>query len=383
MTIASLHAPTRTILVTGGAGYIGSHACVALLSAGHDIVVFDNFSNSSPRALQRVAEITGRTFAVAEGDIRDQAAIERTIRACGCDAVMHFAGLKSVPESVRRPLDYYDQNVIGTQRLLAAMVSTGVSRIVFSSSATVYGQPQFLPYTEDHPLAPVNPYGRTKLMIEDMLRDQCASDPAWSAALLRYFNPVGAHDSGLIGEDPLGVPNNLLPFVAQVAIGRRDHLKVFGNDYDTPDGTGIRDYVHVMDLAEGHVAALDRLDSPGCVALNLGTGLGHSVLDVIRAFELASGKPLPYQFVARRPGDLDSYYAATDAARTLLGWSATRSLATMCADHWRWQSLNPDGYAEQHHNREGVENVSLSPVMSSEPAPLDTLASPVSVSQSG
>src|SRR3954452_10569886 len=346
MSAKAPRALRETILVTGGAGYIGSHACVALLSAGHDVVVFDNFSNSSPRALDRVAEICGRALSVAEGDIRDQPALERTIRACDCTAIMHFAGLKSVPDSVKRPLDYYDQNVVGTQRLLSAMANTGVKRIVFSSSATVYGKPQFLPYTEDHPLAPVNPYGRTKLVIEDMLRDQCASDPEWSAAILRYFNPVGAHASGLIGEDPCGVPNNLLPFVAQVAIGRRDRLNVFGNDYDTPDGTGVRDYVHVMDLAEGHVAALDRLEQPGCFATNLGTGVGHSVLEVIRAFETASGTTIPLQFVERRPGDLDRYHAATDAAQISLGWTAKRSLATMCADHWRWQTLNPNGYEE-------------------------------------
>ncbi|MFB9268750.1 UDP-glucose 4-epimerase GalE [Bradyrhizobium erythrophlei] len=333
------------ILVTGGAGYIGSHACVALLSAGEDVVVFDNFSNSSPIALERVQKICGKPLAVVEGDVRDQAALETTLAQYGCTSVMHFAGLKSVQDSVAQPLDYYDQNVIGSHRLLRAMQATGVRKIVFSSSATVYGTPQFLPYTEEHPLKAVNPYGRTKLMIEEMLRDQYVSDNSWAIAILRYFNPVGAHESGLIGEDPKGVPNNLVPFVAQVAIGRRDRLNIFGNDYDTPDGTGVRDYIHVMDLAAGHVSALRLLDTPQCFAVNLGTGAGNSVLDVVRAFEAASGRPVPYEIKPRRAGDLDAYYAATDYAAKLLGWTATRSLETMCADHWRWQSGNPNGYA--------------------------------------
>ena len=333
------------ILVTGGAGYIGSHACVALLSAGEDVVVFDNFSNSSPKALERVQAICGRPLTVVEGDVRDQAALEKALTQHGCTAVMHFAGLKSVQDSVADPLEYYDQNVIGSHRLLRAMQSTGVRKFVFSSSATVYGTPQFLPYTEGHPLKAVNPYGRTKLMIEEMLRDQQVSDRSWAIAILRYFNPVGAHESGLIGEDPKGVPNNLVPFVAQVAIGRRERLNIWGNDYDTPDGTGVRDYIHVMDLAAGHVSALKLLDTPQCFTVNLGTGAGSSVLDVVRAFEAASGKPIPYDIKPRRPGDIDAYYAATDYATELLGWKATRSLETMCADHWRWQSSNPNGYA--------------------------------------
>jgi len=333
------------ILVTGGAGYIGSHTCVALLSAGEDVVVFDNFSNSSPKALERVQAICGKPLAVVEGDVRDQAALEQALSQHGCTAVMHFAGLKSVQDSVTDPLEYYDQNVVGSHRLLRAMRATGVRRIVFSSSATVYGTPQFLPYTEEHPLHAVNPYGRTKLMIEEMLRDQYVSDNSWSIAILRYFNPVGAHESGLIGEDPKGVPNNLVPFVAQVAIGRRDRLNVWGNDYDTPDGTGVRDYIHVMDLAAGHLSALRLLDTPQCSAVNLGTGAGSSVLDIIKAFEAASGRPIPYDIKPRRPGDIDAYYAATDHASKLLGWKATRSLETMCADHWRWQSSNPNGYA--------------------------------------
>ncbi|KJC56921.1 hypothetical protein UP10_31890 [Bradyrhizobium sp. LTSPM299] len=333
------------ILVTGGAGYIGSHACVALLSAGEDVVVFDNFSNSSPKALERVQTICGKPLSVVEGDVRDQAALEKALAQHRCTAVMHFAGLKSVQDSVADPLEYYDQNVIGSHRLLRAMRATGVRKIVFSSSATVYGTPQFLPYTEEHPLQAVNPYGRTKLMIEEMLRDQYVSDNNWAIAILRYFNPVGAHESGLIGEDPKGVPNNLVPFVAQVAIGRRERLNVWGNDYDTPDGTGVRDYIHVMDLAAGHVSALKLLDTPQCFAVNLGTGAGSSVLDVISAFEAASGRPIPYDVKPRRPGDIDAYYAATDYASKLLGWKATRSLETMCADHWRWQSSNPSGYA--------------------------------------
>ena len=334
------------ILVTGGAGYIGSHTCVALLSAGEQVVAFDNFCNSSPMALERVQKICGKSLvAVVEGDVRDQAALERVLAQYGCEAVLHFAGLKSVQDSVAQPLEYYDQNVIGSHRLLRAMHNTGVKRIVFSSSATVYGTPKFLPYTEAHPLNAINPYGRTKLVIEDMLRDHFASDPTWGIGILRYFNPVGAHESGLIGEDPKGVPNNLVPFVAQVAIGRRERLNVWGGDYDTPDGTGVRDYIHVMDLAAGHVSALQLLGSPQCLAVNLGTGAGRSVLEVVRAFEAASGKRIPYDLKPRRPGDLPSYYAATDYASELMGWTSTRSLETMCADHWRWQSNNPDGYA--------------------------------------
>jgi UDP-glucose 4-epimerase len=332
------------ILVTGGAGYVGSHACVALLNAGKDVVVLDNFCNSSPASLARVQTICGKSLTIVEGDIRDQAAVERVLAGYGCTAVLHFAGLKSVQDSVARPLKYYDHNVIGSHRLLSAMLNTGVNKIIFSSSATVYGNPQFLPYTEDHPLNAVNPYGRTKLVIEDMLRDQYASDPNWSIGILRYFNPVGAHESGLIGEDPKGVPNNLVPFVAQVAIGRRDRLNIWGDDYNTPDGTGVRDYIHVMDLAAGHLSALRLLHNPGCFAVNLGTGVGNSVLDVIRAFEKASGMRVPYDIKPRRPGDIDAYYAATAYASKLMGWNATRTLETMCADHWRWQSTNPDGY---------------------------------------
>ena len=334
------------ILVTGGAGYIGSHTCVELLNAGKEIVVLDNFANSSRKSLERVRQISRKPFAVVEGDIRDQAVLEKTLKDFGCAAVIHFAGLKSVLESVNSPLDYYDNNVIGSHRLLRAMQTSGVKRMIFSSSATVYGDPKFLPYTEDHPLNPVNPYGRTKLIVEEMLRDLSASDPTWSIGILRYFNPIGAHESGLIGEDPKGVPNNLLPFVAQVAVGRRERLNIWGNDYDTADGTGVRDYIHVVDLAQGHVAALKSLEQTGCLALNLGTGRGNSVLEVVKAFEQASGKPIPYDMRPRRSGDIASCYAATDrATRYLGGWRATRDIETMCRDHWRWQSQNPNGYA--------------------------------------
>ena len=328
------------ILVTGGAGYIGSHTCVELLNAGHELVVFDNFSNSHPEALARVEKITGRKLNVVKGDIRDQGALEEAIRRFNCTAVIHFAGLKAVGESVEKPLDYYDNNVIGTHRLLQAMANCGVKTLVFSSSATVYGEPQFLPLTEDHPLSATNPYGRTKLVIEEMLRDLYRSDPSWRIGILRYFNPVGAHESGLIGEDPQGIPNNLMPFVAQVAIGRRECLKVWGNDYPTPDGTGVRDYIHVVDLAKGHLKALQRLDSPQCYAVNLGTGTGYSVLEVVMAFAEASGRSVPYVIATRRAGDVAECYAEVSYAEKLLNWRAERDLSAMCSDAWRWESEN-------------------------------------------
>ena len=333
------------ILVTGGAGYIGSHTCVELLNAGKEVVVLDNFANSSRTSLERVQEICKKSLTIIEGDVRDEAGIEKVLRKFGCGAVIHFAGLKSVLDSVNAPLDYYDNNVIGTHRLLRAMQATNIKRIIFSSSATVYGDPQFLPYTEDHPLNPVNPYGQTKLVVENMLRDLFAGDASWSIGILRYFNPIGAHDSGLIGEDPRGVPNNLLPYVAQVAVGRRERLNVWGGDYDTPDGTGVRDYIHVVDLALGHVAALASLEQPACFAVNLGTGRGNSVLEVVKAFEEASGKRIPYDIRPRRSGDVAACYAATDlAAKHLGGWRAGKNLEAMCRDHWRWQSQNPNGY---------------------------------------
>ncbi len=333
------------IFVTGGAGYIGSHTCVELLQAGLDVAVFDNFCNSQPESLLRVQRITGRTLRVIEGDIRDRAALEAALKSSGATAVVHFAGLKAVGESVEQPLAYYDNNVLGTLRLLEAMGSCGVKSLVFSSSATVYGDPQRLPLTEDHPLSATNPYGRTKLVIEDMLRDLHRSDPAWRMSILRYFNPVGAHASGLIGEDPQGTPNNLLPFVAQVAVGQRDAVNVWGDDYPTPDGTGVRDYIHVVDLALGHLKALERLQAHAeCQAINLGTGVGYSVLEMIQAFSQACGKPVPYRIAGRRAGDIASCYADPTQAANLLGWRATRNLQTMCADAWRWQSNNPTGY---------------------------------------
>jgi UDP-glucose 4-epimerase len=332
------------IFVTGGAGYIGSHTCVELLNAGQDVLVFDNFSNSHPESLKRVESITGRKIQLVEGDIRDQTALEEALRRFGCTSVIHFAGLKAVGESVEKPLEYYDNNVIGTHRLLLAMGNCGVKRLVFSSSATVYGEPQRLPLTEDHPLSATNPYGRTKLIIEDMLRDLHRSDPPWQIGILRYFNPVGAHASGLIGEDPQGIPNNLMPFVAQVAVGRREQLKVWGCDYPTPDGTGVRDYIHVVDLAIGHLKALARLREPQCFEVNLGTGTGYSVLDVVKAFEQACGRPVPYELAPRRPGDVAACYADPAFAAELLGWRAERGIEAMCVDAWRWQSGNPNGF---------------------------------------
>ncbi len=332
------------ILVTGGAGYIGSHTCVELLNAGHEVVVFDNFSNSHPEALRRVQTITGKSLLVVEGDIRDQAALEETIRRFACTSVIHFAGLKAVSDSVEKPLEYYDNNVVGTHRLLLAMRNCGVKTLVFSSSATVYGEPQFLPLTENHPLSATNPYGRTKLVIEDMLRDLQQAEPEWRMILLRYFNPVGAHPSGMIGEDPQGIPNNLLPYIAQVAVGRRDCLQVLGNDYPTHDGTGVRDYIHVVDLAKGHLKALASLDAPGCLAVNLGTGIGYSVLDVVKAFEAASGQSVPFRFAPRRAGDVAACYANSILAEQRLGWKAELDLRRMCADAWRWQSINPNGF---------------------------------------
>ena len=333
------------IFVTGGAGYIGSHTCVELLAAGHDVTVFDNFSNSQPEAIHRVQELAGRTLHLVRGDIRDRQALATALRASGASAVIHFAGLKAVGESVQQPLAYYDNNVVGTVRLLEVMAECTVNTLVFSSSATVYGEPQHLPLTEDHPLSATNPYGRSKLMIEDMLRDLHRSDPAWRISILRYFNPVGAHASGRIGEDPQGMPNNLLPFVAQVAVGQREFVNVWGDDYATPDGTGVRDYIHVVDLALGHLRALERLQTHAeCHAINLGTGVGYSVLDMLRAFEHACGKKIPYRIAPRRDGDVAACYAAPAAAQDLLGWQAQRDLATMCADAWRWQNNNPTGY---------------------------------------
>jgi UDP-glucose 4-epimerase len=337
----------KNILVTGGAGYIGSHACVELLNAGYNVTVFDNYCNSKPEALNRVERITGKTLARIQGDVRDGTSLVRALQQSQATAVIHFAGLKAVGESVQKPLDYYDNNVVGTLRLLEAMAVCSVNTLVFSSSATVYGDPQRLPLTEDHPLSATNPYGRSKLVIEDMLRDAFQSDQTLRLGILRYFNPVGAHQSGLIGEDPQGVPNNLLPFVAQVAVGRRELLNVWGNDYATPDGTGVRDYIHVVDLALGHVRALEMLgksENGQCSAINLGTGNGYSVLDMVKAFEAASGKAVPYQVQPRRAGDIAACYADPALALQRLGWRAERDLQAMCQDAWRWQSNNPQGY---------------------------------------
>lgn len=335
-----------SVLITGGAGYIGSHTCVELLNAGFDVVIFDNLSNSHPMALQRVEQITGKKVNWISGDIRDAHAIESALRTHHCQAVIHFAGLKAVGESVQQPLLYYDNNVVGTLRLLEAMQTCDVKTLVFSSSATVYGKPQQLPLTETHPLSATNPYGRTKLMIEEILRDLYKADNQWRIVMLRYFNPVGAHESGLIGEDPQGIPNNLMPFISQVAVGRREYLSIWGNDYNTPDGTGVRDYIHVVDLAQGHLKALDFLqkNAPQTIALNLGTGKGFSVLEMLHAFEKNSQKKIVYQFFPRREGDVDASFANTELAEQLLNWRATKDINAMCQDTWRWQQNNPNGY---------------------------------------
>ena len=332
------------ILVTGGTGYIGSHTVVELLAAGKDVLILDNYANSSPKVLERIAKISGRAPAFREGDIRDADGLRALFAAHRIEAVIHFAGLKAVGESVEQPLTYYDNNVNGTLCLLQAMRQAGVRRLVFSSSATVYGDPHHVPIREDFPLQATNPYGRSKLMVEEMLRDLQRAEADWQIAILRYFNPVGAHPSGLIGENPNGIPNNLMPFVAQVAVGKRAQLSVFGNDYPTPDGTGVRDYIHVVDLAQGHLAALAALARSGqSLTVNLGTGQGYSVLDMVRAFEAASGRPVPNQIVARRAGDIATCYADPQLAGELLGWQARRGIGEMCADAWRWQSKNPDG----------------------------------------
>ncbi len=333
------------ILVTGGAGYIGSHTVVEMLAANLEPLILDNFSNSSPRVVDAIERIAGKRPPVVEGDVRDRAGLRRIFDAHPIDGVIHFAGLKAVGESVEQPMRYYENNVAGSLALFQAMAEAEVFRLVFSSSATVYGDPHSVPIREDFPLRVTNPYGRSKLIIEDMLRDLAHADPRWRVALLRYFNPVGAHPSGMIGEDPQGIPNNLMPYVAQVAVGRRPELSVFGGDYPTPDGTGVRDYIHVVDLARGHLAALKALDKmPGAVPINLGTGRGYSVLEVVAAFERASGRKVPFRIVDRRSGDIATCYADSSLAKEYLGWSATRDIATMCEDAWHWQSINPMGF---------------------------------------
>ncbi|WP_116368294.1 UDP-glucose 4-epimerase GalE [Parahaliea mediterranea] len=336
---------SNTILVTGGAGYIGSHTCVALIEAGYQPLVFDNLSNSSEEVFQRLQRITGQRVPFVRGDLRDPAALDAVFASRDISAVIHFAGLKAVGESVEQPLAYYQNNVAGTLNLLQVMAAAGVESLVFSSSATVYGDPASNPIREDFPRSATNPYGQSKLTIEHILGDLSAARPDWRIACLRYFNPVGAHPSGLIGENPQGIPNNLVPYIAQVAVGRREALSIFGGDYPTRDGTGVRDYIHVMDLAEGHVAALRYLQgSAGLLNVNLGTGQGVSVLEMLAAFEQACGKTLPYQIVDRRPGDVAECFANADLAAAALNWRASRSLQAMCEDVWRWQSGNPRGY---------------------------------------
>ncbi|QSX28892.1 UDP-glucose 4-epimerase GalE [Shewanella cyperi] len=336
-----------TILVTGGAGYIGSHTVVELLQAGAEVLVLDNLSNSSITALERVGQITGKSVDFIEGDILNRPLLQKLFTDYKIDAVVHFAGLKAVGESVAKPLKYYENNVTGTLVLCQVMADFGVKQLVFSSSATVYGDPASLPITEDFPTGATNPYGRSKLMVEEILADLHHADPSWNIARLRYFNPVGAHESGLIGEDPNDIPNNLMPFISQVAVGKRKCLSVFGQDYPTHDGTGVRDYIHVVDLARGHLKALEKLaQQPGLVTYNLGTGVGYSVLDMVKAFEHASGQPIKYQIAPRRPGDIAACYANPDKAKRELGWRAEYGIEEMVVSSWRWQSNNPNGYGQ-------------------------------------
>ena len=336
-----------SILVTGGAGYIGSHTVVELLNAGNEVVVVDNFSNASQKSISRIQELTGKQFPCYEVDIRNGAGLREILASHNIDSVIHFAGLKAVGESTQIPLEYYDNNINGTLVLLDEMRRAGVFKLVFSSSATVYGDPASVPISEDFPTSATNPYGRTKLMIEEILRDLSASDPRWAIVLLRYFNPVGAHLSGRIGEDPKGIPNNLLPYITQVAIGRLEQLSVFGDDYPTKDGTGVRDYIHVVDLSLGHLRALDRIaEDKGVFTYNLGTGNGYSVLEMVKAFEAASGKAVSYKIAPRRPGDIAECYADPALANQDLNWKAERGLEDMMRDSWKWQKNNPEGYDE-------------------------------------
>ena len=335
------------VLVTGGAGYIGSHTCIQLLDAGHEIAVVDNLSNSCEVSLERVKQITGKDVKFYKNDLLDEAALEQIFSENDFDAVIHFAGLKAVGESCAIPLKYYHNNITGTLILLDVMAKHNVKKLVFSSSATVYGDPHTVPITEDFPTSATNPYGQTKLMIENILKDLYKSDNEWNIALLRYFNPVGAHESGLIGEDPNGIPNNLVPYISQVAVGKLACLSVYGNDYDTPDGTGVRDYIHVEDLAHGHLLALKKItDNVGVVTYNLGTGNGYSVVQMIEAFEKASGKKVNYKIVDRRPGDIAACYADTKKAKDEIGFEAKYDLNKMCEDTWRWQEGNPNGYKQ-------------------------------------
>ena len=335
------------VLVTGGAGFIGSHTCVELLNAGYEVVVVDNLCNSSEKSLERVRQITGKDLTFYKADLLDRQAVNEIFEKESIDSVIHFAGLKAVGESVQKPLEYYYNNVTGTLILCDVMRKHGVKKIVFSSSATVYGSPKTVPIKEDFPLHVTNPYGRTKLMLEEILRDLNVADPEWDVILLRYFNPIGAHKSGLIGEDPKGIPNNLLPYITQVAVGKLEKLGVFGNDYDTHDGTGVRDYIHVVDLALGHVKAIEKIQNKtGVLVYNLGTGVGYSVLDVVKSFEKASGVKIPYEIKPRRAGDIATCYADPSLAKAELGWEAKREIEEMCEDSWRWQKNNPNGYEE-------------------------------------
>ncbi|MFT9055868.1 MAG: UDP-glucose 4-epimerase GalE [Ethanoligenens sp.] len=337
------------ILVTGGAGYIGSHTCVELLASGHNVIVLDNLYNSKKEALHRVEKISGRTLTFYEGDVRDGALLTSIFASHPIDVVIHFAGLKAVGESVQKPILYYENNIGGVVTLCRAMHKAGVRSIIFSSSATVYGVPKTVPITEDFPLSVTNPYGRTKLMTEEILRDIFTADDRWSVILLRYFNPIGAHESGLIGEYPKGIPNNLTPYIGQVATGKLKELRVFGNDYPTPDGTGVRDYIHVVDLAKGHVCALKKATEAGVHIYNLGTGVGYSVLQIVSAFEKACGKEIPYAFAPRRAGDVAENYADPSKALRELGWKTEKGIDEMCRDLWKWQSNNPDGYPDEVH----------------------------------
>ena len=336
-----------TILVTGGAGYIGSHTCVELLKEGHEVVIVDNLYNSNEKAVRRIEEISGKKVVFYQVDLLDKEALKKVFEEQKIDSVIHFAGLKAVGESVTKPLEYYHNNITGTLHLLDVMRTFDVKKIVFSSSATVYGNPATVPIREDFPLSVTNPYGRTKLMLEEILQDMYVSDPSWKVILLRYFNPIGAHQSGKIGEDPKGIPNNLVPYIAQVAVGKLEQLGVFGDDYDTPDGTGVRDYIHVVDLAVGHVKAIEYIDrSEGVNVFNLGTGIGYSVLEVVKSFQKACGKTIPYQIKPRRAGDIPTCYADASKAKELLQWEAKFGIDEMCRDTWQWQSMNPNGYLD-------------------------------------
>ena len=333
------------ILVTGGAGYIGSHTCVELLNKGHEIIIMDNFYNSKPEAIKRIKKITGKDFFFVEADLLDERSTEKVFKENQIDSVIHFAGLKAVGESVEKPILYYNNNISGSLTLFRIMSKYNVKKIVFSSSATVYGMHNQVPFMEDMLLSATNPYGSTKLMIENILRDIFISDNSWKISLLRYFNPIGAHQSGMIGEDPSGIPNNLMPYITQVAAGKRKKLYIFGNDYNTHDGTGVRDYIHVTDLAAGHIKAIEAIDTSNKVEVfNLGTGKGYSVLDVVKAFTNATGINIPYEITARRPGDIAQCYADPGKAEIELGWKAEKTLEDMCRDSWRWQEKNPDGY---------------------------------------